>query len=354
MHALPAPGLRLGLHGGRAAQDGEGPVVYDSEKCIGCRYCQYACPFGVPTYQWDNVLGLIRKCEMCFSRIGDGVLPACVAACPNGALRFGKRHELLAQAKAQIASRPGHYVDHIYGEHEAGGTSMLYLSDVPFSLLGFPTLGDATDFRLRRNGDAVDAGCRRYGCHAGDGAAPDHAPPAAGGGVRPARDAAQQRAQPEAAGHKKERRGMSTKGLAWQGKRQAGITQPRRKHPCRDPAVKDWLIGVLGFLAVMGVTAGVGRLFMGLQASTALSDDVSWGIWIGFDFGLIAFAGVGFTMAAVVHVFHLEQFHKALRPALLAGVDGLCGRAGPAGARPGPLGPLLSLHALLQHALAAL
>jgi formate dehydrogenase iron-sulfur subunit len=129
---------------GALRKTADGPVVYDSEKCIGCRYCQYACPFGVPSYQWDNVLGLIRKCEFCFSRLGEGERPACVAACPNGALRFGKRHELLAQAKAQIASRPGHYVDHIYGEHEAGGTSMLYLSDVPFATLGFPTLGDAT------------------------------------------------------------------------------------------------------------------------------------------------------------------------------------------------------------------
>jgi formate dehydrogenase iron-sulfur subunit len=121
-----------------------GPVVYDAGKCIGCRYCQYACPFGVPTYQWDNVLGLIRKCELCAGQRDAAGRPACVAACPNGALRFGKRHELLAQAKAQIASRPEQYVDHVYGEHEVGGTSMLYLSDVPFSLLGFPTLGDAT------------------------------------------------------------------------------------------------------------------------------------------------------------------------------------------------------------------
>lgn len=129
---------------GALRKTANGPVVYDSEKCIGCRYCQYACPFGVPTYQWDNVLGLIRKCEFCFERQAAGEKPACVAACPNGALRFGKRHELLAQAKAQVASLPERYIDHVYGEHEAGGTSMLYLSDVPFSLLGFPTLGDAT------------------------------------------------------------------------------------------------------------------------------------------------------------------------------------------------------------------
>ena len=119
-----------------------GPVVYDSSKCIGCRYCQYACPFGVPTYEWDNVLGLIQKCQMCYSRLVEGEKPACVASCPNGALRFGKRSELLAQAKAQIASTPDRYIDHIYGEHEVGGTSMLYLSDVPFAQLGFPTLAD--------------------------------------------------------------------------------------------------------------------------------------------------------------------------------------------------------------------
>lgn len=121
----------------------EGPVVYDSEKCIGCRYCQYACPFGVPTYEWENPLGLIGKCEMCKDRLAEGQAPACVAACPNGALRFGKRASLLAQAHAQIESNPGRYIDHIYGEYEVGGTSMLYLSPVPFDALGMPVLGDA-------------------------------------------------------------------------------------------------------------------------------------------------------------------------------------------------------------------
>jgi formate dehydrogenase iron-sulfur subunit len=129
---------------GALRKTAQGPVVYDADKCIGCRYCQYACPFGVPTYQWDDVLGLIRKCEMCFDRVTGGQKPACVASCPNGALRFGRRSELLAQAKAQIASTPHRYVDHVYGEHEVGGTSMLYLSDVPFAQLGFPTFGERT------------------------------------------------------------------------------------------------------------------------------------------------------------------------------------------------------------------
>jgi formate dehydrogenase iron-sulfur subunit len=120
----------------------EGPVVYDADKCIGCRYCQYACPFGVPTYEWNNPLGLIAKCQMCVQRLEHGEMPACVGACPNGALRFGKRQALLAQAHAEIASNQDKYIDHVYGEHEAGGTSMLYLSSFPFAELGFPGLGD--------------------------------------------------------------------------------------------------------------------------------------------------------------------------------------------------------------------
>jgi formate dehydrogenase iron-sulfur subunit len=120
----------------------EGPVVYDSKKCIGCRYCQYACPFGIPTYDWDNPLGLIHKCQFCISKLEAGQKPACVSGCPAGALRFGNRSNLLVEAKAQIATNPGRYVDHIYGEHEVGGTSMLYLSGVPFAQLGLPSLGD--------------------------------------------------------------------------------------------------------------------------------------------------------------------------------------------------------------------
>jgi formate dehydrogenase iron-sulfur subunit len=119
-------------------------VVYDSKKCIGCRYCQYACPFGVPTYDWNNPLGLIHKCQMCVERLAEGEMPACVSSCPAGALRFGRRSDLLVQAHARINSNSGRYIDQVYGEFEAGGTSVLYLSGVPFSQLGLPDLGDQT------------------------------------------------------------------------------------------------------------------------------------------------------------------------------------------------------------------
>ncbi|MCA9869171.1 MAG: 4Fe-4S dicluster domain-containing protein [Caldilineae bacterium] len=125
----------------------DGPVVYDSSKCIGCRYCQYACPFGVPTYDWANPLGLIHKCQFCISRLDEGEQPACVAGCPTGALRFGTRNDLLAQAHSQIDSNPGRYIDQIYGESELGGTSVLYLSGVPFAAMGLPTLDSQSPSR---------------------------------------------------------------------------------------------------------------------------------------------------------------------------------------------------------------
>lgn len=129
---------------GALRRQANGPVVYEPDKCIGCRYCQYACPFGVPAYEWDNPLGLIHKCEMCAERLQAGQLPACVNACPNGAIRFGPREALLAQAHAQIASNPNRYINHVYGEQEVGGTAVLYLSAVPFQALGFPSLGSST------------------------------------------------------------------------------------------------------------------------------------------------------------------------------------------------------------------
>lgn len=117
---------------------GEGPIIYRPNRCLGCRYCQVACPFEVPRFDWDNGINpKISKCWLCYDRLQEGQKPACAEACPTGALRFGQREELLAQAHAQIASNPDRYVDHIFGEFEVGGTSMLYLSDVAFAQLGF-------------------------------------------------------------------------------------------------------------------------------------------------------------------------------------------------------------------------
>jgi formate dehydrogenase iron-sulfur subunit len=119
----------------------EGPVVYDDYKCIGCRYCTLACPFGVPTFDWDKQVPYIHKCQMCSDRMAVGMAPACSKACPSRAITYGQRDELLQLARSRIKTHPNRYVDHIYGEKEVGGTSMLYISNAPFDQLGFPELG---------------------------------------------------------------------------------------------------------------------------------------------------------------------------------------------------------------------
>jgi formate dehydrogenase iron-sulfur subunit len=118
----------------------EGPITYDASRCLGCRYCMVSCPFGVPRFEWrDGLTPEIRKCMFCIVRQQEGRPPACAQNCPSGALKFGQRADLLKEAHARIVAHPEHYVDHVYGEGEAGGTGMLYISDVPFEQLGFRT-----------------------------------------------------------------------------------------------------------------------------------------------------------------------------------------------------------------------
>jgi Fe-S-cluster-containing dehydrogenase component len=120
----------------------EGPVLYRKELCVGCRYCMLACPFYIPAYDFGNAWNpLIYKCTLCAPRLAAGLLPGCVSRCPRKALTFGKRRDLLRIARERIATNSAAYVDHIYGEHEMGGTSWLYLSPVPHVLLGQPELG---------------------------------------------------------------------------------------------------------------------------------------------------------------------------------------------------------------------
>ncbi len=117
----------------------EGPVVWNDKVCIGCRYCIIACPFYVPAFEYSSAFDpKIQKCFMCYqNRITKGLVPACAEACPVEAITFGKRSDLIKQAWLRIWDNPDKYIDHIYGEHEAGGTGWLYISGVPFSKLDF-------------------------------------------------------------------------------------------------------------------------------------------------------------------------------------------------------------------------
>jgi len=115
----------------------EGAVVYNADVCVGCRYCMIACPFDIPAYEYHKVLEpRIMKCTMCHPRVLEGKLPGCVQACPTEALVFGVRDELIRVARDRIQSFPGRYLDHIYGEHEMGGTSWLYITGKPYTEVG--------------------------------------------------------------------------------------------------------------------------------------------------------------------------------------------------------------------------
>ncbi len=119
----------------------EGAVIYNPDVCVGCRTCMIACPFYIPTFKYSSAFEpRIMKCFFCYdTRLKFGKEPACVEACPQNALVFGKRADLIKRGRRRIEENKKRYQDHIYGEFEAGGTSWLYLSSVPFDEVGFDT-----------------------------------------------------------------------------------------------------------------------------------------------------------------------------------------------------------------------
>ena len=135
-----------------------GSIYYIASKCIGCRYCQLACPFGLPKYEWDAAWPEVRKCQLCRHRTKKGGISACAEFCPTGATVFGKVTDLREEAQRRLALKPGDeyefpiqtvnsrdrqprkvakYVAKVYGLTEVGGTQNILLSGVPFERLGF-------------------------------------------------------------------------------------------------------------------------------------------------------------------------------------------------------------------------
>jgi Fe-S-cluster-containing dehydrogenase component len=123
-----------------------GIVTWDKDRCIGCRYCQIACPYNVPKFQWDTAVPEIVKCELCNHMLARGEEPGCCQACPKEAVIYGTYVDLLADAKQRIAEHPERYYPvgdpQIFGDTEGGGTQVLYLAGVDFEKLGLPVLGD--------------------------------------------------------------------------------------------------------------------------------------------------------------------------------------------------------------------
>jgi formate dehydrogenase iron-sulfur subunit len=290
----------------------EGPVSYDADKCIGCRYCMWACPWGVPAAEWDSLAPKIKKCTHCADRAEQSapptrngealtdenirdyektmLVPACVKACPADALTFGNRDDILEEAHRRIAARPGKYVDHVYGEKEAGGTSVVYLSSVPFEKLGFPDVGTKafpayTSFALHAVPPAVIA----LGTVLGTTVA-----------------ALKRRAA----------------RVALAGAHAAG-GDSHAEHPEFEPIRLPLLTPfnwVLIALMAFGALSLVARFALGLGGSTHLSDTYAWGLWIVFDLVWIAIAAGAFATAGLIYVFRRKDLYSMGRAAVLMGL----------------------------------
>ena len=81
-------------------RDRDGIVIHDPEKCIGCRYCTWACPFNAP--QYDDSEGRVRKCNLCTDELDRGEAPACVASCPVRAIEIGLLDEIIERDGATL------------------------------------------------------------------------------------------------------------------------------------------------------------------------------------------------------------------------------------------------------------
>lgn len=292
----------------------DGPTLFEPSQCIGCRYCMWACPWDVPTADWDSHTPQIHKCTHCADRgdqpaplarnaqqlselevksfVDNITTPACVKACPADALKYGTREQMLAEAHRRIDKRPGRYVDHIYGEKEAGGTSVMYLSAVPFEKLGFPKVGDKpypsyTKVALKAVAPAVLALGALLGLTSSffqrrrqrmqDAAA------AAGRPVAPAPD------------------------------------QPTGFAPLPGKLMTpfNWLMLAV---TIVGVACFVARFVLGLGRSTNLSDTWPWGLWIAFDLVWIATAAGAFAGAALIYVFQRKDLYGMGRGAVFMGL----------------------------------
>ena len=289
----------------------DGPVLYNASQCIGCRYCIWACPWGVPTTEWDSHAPKIHKCTHCADRsdqpaplarngqalnedeqkryLDSIVTPACVKACPADCLRFGTRDDMLQEAHNRIAARPDKYVDHIYGEKEAGGTSVLYLSAVPFDKLGFP-----------------DVGTKPY---PGFSSAALHAVPPAVVAIGALLAATYSF--------------LKRKAAAVASRQGASSAETDDHHvdfePVRHPLWTTFN-KILLALMIFGAVSLLARFALGLGGSTHLSDTYAWGLWIVFDLVWIAVAAGAFATAGIIYVFQRKDLYSLGRSAVLMGL----------------------------------
>jgi len=295
-----------------------GAVVYNPGRCIGCRYCMVACTFQIPAYEYNNALTpKVRKCEICHNTIAkEGGVPACAEACPREVITFGKRSDIVELARKKMEKHPGRYADHVYGEHEAGGTSWMYLASSPFEQIGFAKIGDKPVPALS---EAVQHTIFKHfipplALYGTLGAAmwTFHRAPIARGRTR------RVRAIPRRMRSESERRlrEVSEDGLPDSHRDEAPPTPVRKKF--FTPGVM-----ILSTIMVIGLLYVAYRYIYGLGAVTNLDDQHPWGLWIGVDVASgVALSAGGFTTAALVHIFRRDAYESITRPALLTAMLG--------------------------------
>ncbi len=149
MHCLD-PNCVSGCPTSALIKEKNGIVSYDKDACCGCRYCQMNCPYNIPKFEFNDWYGEIKKCELCReTNLVTAGQPACTEVCPAGAVIFGKVKDLLADARNRVKQSPSLYLNHVYGDKDGGGTSVLYLSKVPFDKLGLPKLPEYSQASLQ-------------------------------------------------------------------------------------------------------------------------------------------------------------------------------------------------------------
>jgi formate dehydrogenase iron-sulfur subunit len=101
----------------------EGAVVIDQDKCIGCKYCINACPYGIPRF--NDATQKVTKCTFCYDRLQANMVPACAKACPSHAIIFGERSRVIELGKQRVKELGGDAM--LYGENYIGGEHFMYV-----------------------------------------------------------------------------------------------------------------------------------------------------------------------------------------------------------------------------------
>jgi Ni/Fe-hydrogenase subunit HybB-like protein/Fe-S-cluster-containing dehydrogenase component len=266
----------------------DGAVTWNGDLCVGCRYCEIACPFSVPRFEWDSPVPEMKKCQLCPARRAAGLEPACVASCRRGALTYGLRTDMLAEAHRRIAENPRAYNPRVYGEHDGGGTSFLYLTKagISFADMGLPELGTTSVPTLPET--------VQHTIYKG------FALPLALFGVLA---------------------GVVRRNT--RGQRAVADPQEHAKSEAVGGRLLTWPFLILVTLALIGGAVIVWRFVAGLGATTNLNDGYPFGLWIAFDVVTgTALACGGYAVALLVYVANRGRYHPLVRAAIVTSALG--------------------------------